>query len=451
MAQTAYKYLKFIRFSELSNWDVKTYFGNKSQIFNPNVKIVTGKVFLNEAGSEKVKIRDTDIYNIIGVRTYGKGAYINRQSQGLDLKMRTYQKTHVNQLIWCKVDTKNGGFGIVTDQLAGSFASSNMSLSAIKIDKIAIEYLQLLFKAPRFQQYLDSLVTGTTNRKYISFTQLLEIVNFPLPPLPTQQSLVRAYQAKIDEATNCETQAKELEIKIEKYLMEELGITIETKQKQDNGYKYLQFVKFSELDRWDTWNKKQLIESSKYVMSKFKDILLAKPKYGSNSKAKKQITDTRYIRITDINEDGTLNDEVVSSEKPDNQYVLKNNDFLIARSGNTVGKTFLYDIKYGKCIYAGYLVKYSINEKIVIPKFILAYSKATPFKLWINSKQRISAQPNINGQEYLDFPLPLPPLPIQNQIVNQIDTWKTQITELKNTASNLRDSAQAEFEKALFI
>ena len=50
------------------------------------------------------------------------------------------------------------------------------------------------------------------------------------------------------------------------------------------------------------------------------------------------------------NEDGTLNEDIVSADGYDSQYLLQNNDFLIARSGNTVGKTFLYDDSGDYCM-----------------------------------------------------------------------------------------------------
>ena len=84
---------------------------------------------------------------------------------------------------------------------------------------------------------------------------------------------------------------------------------------------------------------------------------------------------------------------------------MKENDFLIARSGNTVGKTFLYKEFYGRAIYAGYLVKYILDLNKVIPEYILYFTKIEYYRNWIASNQRVSGQPNINGQEFLYSPI----------------------------------------------
>ncbi len=132
------------------------------------------------------------------------------------------------------------------------------------------------------------------------------------------------------------------------------------------------------------------------------------------------------------------------------QYVLKQNDFLIARSGNTVGKTFLYDEQYGKAIYAGYLIKFVLNESIINPHYLLYYTKSLIYKQWINSSMRVSAQPNINSQQYLESPIILPRLEIQNKIVKHITTLREQIRNFKLQAEQLRIQALENFEKEIF-
>ena len=172
--------------------------------------------------------------------------------------------------------------------------------------------------------------------------------------------------------------------------------------------------------------------------------------YGANVKAIKVESDVRYIRITDINEDGTLNEDIVSAEKVEEKYLLKENDFLIARSGNTVGKTFLYKKENGKAIFAGYLVKYNLNLEKVNPEYLLYFTKSKLFKNWIKSNQRISGQPNINGQEYLLSPIVIPPIDTQNKVANQIKIIKDKIQLLKSKVNLNYKEAIKEFEQAIF-
>ncbi len=213
----------------------------------------------------------------------------------------------------------------------------------------------------------------------------------------------------------------------------------------------LKFINFKNINKWDIKNllNTSTYDSSLYITTTLSKIILDKPKYGSNSKGIKKVTDTRYVRITDINEDGTLNDKIVSAEKVKDNYLLRQNDFLIARSGS-VGRTFLYHEKYGRCIYAGYLIKFILNQDLVNPYFLLYYTKSNIFKTWINGTKRTTGVPNINSQEYLNSPIILPSLNIQNNIANHIGSLKDEIQSLKEQSIQNKSLALKKFENEIF-
>ena len=89
--------------------------------------------------------------------------------------------------------------------------------------------------------------------------------------------------------------------------------------------------------------------------------------------------DYAYVAF-DIKEDGTLSDEKMSPNVVDDKYMLYEGDILFARSGATVGKTYLYNNKDGKSIYAGYLIRFVADTNIVIPKYIYYYTLTTYYK-----------------------------------------------------------------------
>ena len=133
----------------------------------------------------------------------------------------------------------------------------------------------------------------------------------------------------------------------------------------------------------------------------------------------------RYLRITDINDDGTLNEEIKApSGTPEEwkKYYLKPGDLLFARSGATVGKAYLYEEAEGAAVYAGYLIKFEINQKIAFPKYVYYYTKSVEYTHWVENKQNVVAQPNINAKQYgRELKIPLPPLPVQRRIAAALD------------------------------
>ena len=146
-------------------------------------------------------------------------------------------------------------------------------------------------------------------------------------------------------------------------------------------------------------------------------------------------TDVRYIRITDIDADGNLqNEDWKTAKKVDEKYVLDENDILFARSGATAGKTFIYKREYGKAIFAGYMIRFRFDKTRVNPLFVFYYTLLSQYRSWVRTIQRPSGQPNINSREFKAFEIPLPPLDIQNYIVEIIQSAYAQKKQKEQAA-----------------
>ena len=137
----------------------------------------------------------------------------------------------------------------------------------------------------------------------------------------------------------------------------------------------------------------------------------------------------RYIRITDISMDNKLKDDGKLSLEFDKAkpYLLEDDDLLFARSGASVGKTFLYKKEYGKSAFAGYLIKASIDKTKAYPKFVYYNTLSNCYDSW---KQQVFTQAtiqNIGAEKYNTFVIPVPPLSEQKEIANYLDDKCTEI------------------------
>ena len=149
-------------------------------------------------------------------------------------------------------------------------------------------------------------------------------------------------------------------------------------------------------------------------------------------------TDVRYIRITDIDADGNLqNEDWKTARKVDEKYALDENDILFARSGATAGKAFIYKREYGKAIFAGYMIRFRFDKTRVHPLFVFYYTLLSRYRSWVRTIQRPSGQPNINSREFKAFEIPLPPLDIQNHIVEIIQSAYAQKKQKEQAADTL--------------
>lgn len=176
-----------------------------------------------------------------------------------------------------------------------------------------------------------------------------------------------------------------------------------------------------------------------YQLYKLKHLLKSSLMYGANeSGIPFDNSLPRYIRITDITIDGKLKDCDKLSLPTDiaKEYLLSDNDVLFARSGATVGKAFIYKENYGKCAFAGYLIKASLNKKI-IPKYLFLYTQSTIYEEW---KKQIFIQAtiqNIGADRYSNLPIVLPLIPEQQEIVDYLDIRCAEIDNLISAKEQL--------------
>ena len=159
-----------------------------------------------------------------------------------------------------------------------------------------------------------------------------------------------------------------------------------------------------------------------------------------------------YLRITDIKDDGTLNLQDLKSvdDEKASEYLLKPNDIVFARTGASTGRNYFYDGTDGEFVYAGFLIKFSIDEKKVNPKYIKYFCQSKQYKDWINSFNTGSTRGNINAQTLGKMPIPLIERTTQDALVSILSSIDEKIKKNNEINNNLEQQAQAIF-KSWFI
>lgn len=184
--------------------------------------------------------------------------------------------------------------------------------------------------------------------------------------------------------------------------------------------------------------------STQYHKIQLKKLLLKAPQYGAGESGvtRKSYQEPRYIRITDIDSNGIVNSKELgaTANNIEDKYMLNDGDILFARSGATVGKTYLHKTKPYMCFYAGYLIRFVVNTSLILPEYLFAYTQLPIYKKWIAAIQRPSAQPNINAEEYQSLEIPLPNLDIQHYICNIIKNGYLTKQKKEAEAQKLLDS-----------
>ena len=159
-----------------------------------------------------------------------------------------------------------------------------------------------------------------------------------------------------------------------------------------------------------------------------------------------------YLRITDINDDGSLNKSGLTSVDEDNasNYLLKPNDIVFARTGNSTGRAYFYDGSDGELVYAGFLIKFSLDESKVNPRILKYYTHSKPYYDWVRSFDTGGTRGNINAKTYGNMPITLPSRPTQDRIVEILKSLDDKIEVNRRINDNLEQQAQALF-KSWFV
>lgn len=446
MSVNNFKYIHFAHYKDIPNWSVQ-YVVEEKLGFTKKYPMAKIGSFLSRS-KELVTLQDNIVYKRVSVSTIGKGIAVRDTKLGKDIGTKKQYLVKKGQFLLSKIDARNGAFGVVPEEADGAIITGNFWAFDVDYNLLNPQYLVLVTQTKQFVGFAEKCSNGTTNRHYLQEDAFLQ-QSIPLPSLEEQERILADYNSSICKAEDKEKTIEENKYKIDKFILETLGVKTVSHEEEKKNTSLLSFVKLSSIERWDCYNERKLFIYGTEATPMFK-LITEKPMYGAPYSSKPFDNSVRYIRITDINEDGTLNEDKVSADMYNNTYLLKENDFLIARSGNTVGKTYLYKKSDGPAIFAGYLIKFVIDEEKIDPKYLLLYTKSSIYKDWIKNNMRISAQPNINSQQYLQSPIIVPSKRVQREIVNKVQTLANVNIRGKNEACELRRKALENFEQTIF-
>ena len=188
-----------------------------------------------------------------------------------------------------------------------------------------------------------------------------------------------------------------------------------------------------------TWEEKTLNDVSEVF------------EYGLNAQAVNFDGVHKYIRITDIDDESRqfLQENVTSPDvdfsKADN-YKLQKGDLLFARTGASVGKSYLYNENDGLVYFAGFLIRAKLNKE-VDDQFIFQNTLTNHFNRFVTLTSQRSGQPGINSKEYSEFEFLAPSLPEQTHLGLFFSRLDSQIAESRTVLEKSRQLKKAMLEK----
>jgi type I restriction enzyme, S subunit len=446
--------LKFISFVELIDWSVQTLV-NSNIKYSDQYQLAKIGLFLKKVRNH-VNIEDKQTYRRVTVKTNNKGVTLRDTEQGVNIGTKKQFLASTGQFIISKIDARNGAFGIIPLELDGAIVTNDFPLFKIDDTKINPSFLVLITTTKEFVQFAQSCSSGTTNRQRMDIELFLH-QKIPLPALSEQNELVNAYTTKIKEANDLMQEANDLEQSIEEYIFTTLRITVQKKKhKRKTSFS---FIAYNILDKWGVENllyqsQKPLFYTEFYEMKPLSQVVEINPTTNLNAlDSNNAMSFIPMVCISDIR--GEVIEYRNGNKVNSSGYTkFKDNDLLWARitpcmenGKSAIVKNMINGVGYGSTEYHVLRQK---NENFLL-EFLHILLRLDVLKKEATIHFTGSAGQKRVPKAFLENLLvPIPPLEIQNEIVQYIQAQKENIKHLRQSAAANRMSAMQEFEQAIF-
>ena len=263
-------------------------------------------------------------------------------------------------------------------------------------------------------------------------------IEIPLPPLEVQKRIVEVLD-------NFEKICNDLNIG--------LPAEIEARQKQYEYYRNI-FLTFNNeeiyaLSKQASKQAQNLIKILQYVYGYVEVRLgdISGFKYGYTDTAKEN-GNVRFIRITDINENGKLkqyDEKYIDINENNKEYLLEKDDILMARTGATYGKTVKFSEDYS-AIYASFLIKLLLEKELILPSYYWHFTQSSFYWKQANFLVTGGGQPQFNANVLSKVLIPLPPLEEQQRIVDILDRFDKLCNDISEGLPAEIEARQKQYE-----
>ena len=360
------------------------------------------------------------------------------------------------QFIYGKQNFHKGAFGIVPIELDGYETSADIPSFDVRSDCLA-EWVFYYFKIGNKYLELEKIARGVGSKRIHPYQ--IAHLEIPLPSPEIQKKFIQRfkkvesfgqdYQSAINNQIDLMKLLRQqiLQEAMQGKLTESWRNSEEGKKNKETGQQLLEKIKAE---------KAKLIKEGK--LKKEKELPPIKPEeipfeipeswewcrlrdlcikihYGFNAAAKPEKSNIRLLRITDI-QNNHVDWETVPgcdyTESDVKNYLLKENDILIARTGGTIGKSYLVEHLPVKSLFASYLIRATPLYNIS-PRFLKGFLESPLYWKQLHDAAWGAGQPNVNGTSLSNLLIPLPPLNEQKRILAKIEQLVKQSDEMGKT------------------
>ena len=357
---------------------------------------------------------------------------------------------HAGDIIFSKIDVRNGAIGIIPSSVPIATVTSEFPVYRIRKDIALPEYIQLVFRTRHFRAIISGMISGASGRKRVQPDQL-ETVEIPLPSIGEQRAIVDRWHKAETDIDHAHKRVEKLRTAIQSRFLQELGLTTSEPRPMPKAFA----LWWDDLNRWGVASN--LLKMSALDLSRGAypilelGTLVDVVQYGTSEKANTTGNGFTIIRMNNI-VDGELDlkdlKHVCLPLRDAERLLLKDGDILFNRTNSKelVGKCAVFHAQ-GDFVFASYLIRVRTDAKKADPDFLSYVINSSVGRQQINALSRqIIGQANVNSEELRSLRIPLPPLPVQKQIMQRVTAGCINIAHERQFAMHLSDAITSEIE-----
>lgn len=442
-------YLKLVPLSRFNLWDVKRYTKGLNISFENVVRLRDILIPYKKNVSKEEMIKNK--WQIIAKINFG-GQLFLRDFEEIHTYKGGLNLVPENAIIYSKINVRHGC--IYFNEIGNTPFGVSNEYPTFTFDETLIsgDFLRKVLRSNAFKKLLNSKTSGISKAR-VKQDEFLDI-EIPLPTLEEQNRIVASYNAKLQLAQQQEEQAKTLEMDIERYLFEELGVEHKKNSYEKKIGSFMKIYKYSEFDKWgaNQNNSNKIISNNSFKLKKIKDICTVSSG-GTPSRERKEYYkgNIPWIKTGEV-----VNDIIYDTEEKITIEAIKNSSAKIYPKDSLIIAMYGQGATRGRTAKLGIdastnqacAVLFNIDNSVILTDYLWLYLMGEYDR--IREMASGNNQPNLNAQMLKDYNVIIPPFEIQTKIINTINSFKSQIKELNFLSAKNKEEAIVEFEKEIF-
>jgi type I restriction enzyme S subunit len=442
-----------VRFKDAHVWSVRSFARVEWNWPEENIKPLS-KALHRRIEEVDRKQHSIDNLQLITLHFDGTIEPRDRGSQK-DFKGRLFF-AYAGDVVYSKIDVRNGAIGIIPPQMPRVAVSSEYPVYVVAPDVALPSYIQLLFRTSYFRRAINSMISGASGRKRVQPEQI-EDIRVPLPPPPIQHAILKRWDQAQTEIAKARLRTDRLENEIPLLVYAELGVS--PPALNSPTAKYL-VQRWKDVERWSFDHLSRARHGLLgFSHSKFPIIPLSQCLRDTmNGYCIKPVTGPtpyKMLKLSaltpaglDVTESKFVNVPKLVAEK----FSLHKGDLLICRSVGSyeyIAKSALVENDEPSILFPDIIIRARFNSSI-LPEYVREVIQTPLGRSYFQSSARTAVGMwKIGAEDIRNFPVPLPPLDEQRNIVHQVQGLRIEIAREQEKARSLAAEVQQEVEEMI--